>query len=196
MFKIEKVQTSEQNFFNFLIVGKIRSPPKSFITSTTGQKFSLYVYPFSFLSFYIHSQFKSFISLLSLFLLLCLSLCDQIGLFLKGILAYFLTKVAQISVEFGWYLKNVTIFVKLQCAFWATFVKNWATLNSIIWSHWSLLFLRSMKPSFFVQKNSYQFLWSNASMKFPLQILHRPRSCSAKLKFESFIYIYFYFFCI
>ena len=76
MFKIEKVQTSEQNFFNFLIVGKIRSPPKSFITSTTGQKFSLYVYPFSFLSFYIHSQFKSFISLLSLFLLLCLRLCD------------------------------------------------------------------------------------------------------------------------
>ena len=124
MFKIEKVQTSEQNFFNFLIVGKIRSPPKSFITSTTGQKFSLYVYPFSFLSFYIHSQFKSFISLLSLFLLLCLSLCDQIGLFLKGILANFLTKVAQISVEFGWYLKNVTIFVKLQCTFLGNFCEK------------------------------------------------------------------------
>ena len=61
--------------------------------------------------------------------------CDQIGLFLKDLFTNLLTKVAQISVEFWGYLKNVNIYIKT-AAFWAAFVKNWATLNSTIWSHW------------------------------------------------------------
>ena len=48
--------------------------------------------------------------------------CDQLGLFLKGIFSNFLTKVAQISVEFWEYLKNVTIHVKTAgSTFWGNF---------------------------------------------------------------------------
>ena len=35
-----QVQTSEQTFFDFLILGKFRSPPKSFITSTIERSLS------------------------------------------------------------------------------------------------------------------------------------------------------------
>ena len=60
--------------------------------------------------------------------------CDQIGRFLKFLATEFLAKVAQIfSNNFGllWKMDLFTVF-------WATFVDNWATFCSNIWSHWTL----------------------------------------------------------
>ena len=47
-------------------------------------------------------------------------------------------KSSPIPVELFWgYLKFFTIYVKTTVStFWATFLKNWATSNSTIWSLW------------------------------------------------------------
>ena len=62
--------------------------------------------------------------------------CDQIALFLKGLVVNFLIKEAQTS----WYfLANFAKrhFWKKNCclSFWITLGNNWATFYLIIWSH-------------------------------------------------------------
>ena len=63
--------------------------------------------------------------------------CDQIGRFFKDLGDKFITKVAQMIVDFLGNFKNPHSCVKTAAAtFWATFGNVWATFYSKIWSHW------------------------------------------------------------
>ena len=65
--------------------------------------------------------------------------CDQIwGDFLKFLAEKFVTKVAQIIINFLGYFKKPHSYVNTAVATsWETFRNIWATFYSNIWSHWS-----------------------------------------------------------
>ena len=58
--------------------------------------------------------------------------CDQIGLFLKGLVTIFLAKVSQISGDFEHFETYNYISNTAVATFGQLFEKNWATLDSII----------------------------------------------------------------
>ena len=63
--------------------------------------------------------------------------CDQIGRFFKVLTTKFQAKEAQMIGNFLGYFEKLHSCVKSELATFATtFGKNWATFNSIIWSHW------------------------------------------------------------